>query len=83
MVTANEVQRISPEFLEEERRSLPANVFSAEYMCVFSDTLESVFGSDEVRDAMSDEIQPLFGQGVSGAPTDSVVVPLFDREKAS
>ena len=83
MVTADEVPRISSDFLEEERRSLPANVFAAEYMCVFSDTLESVFGSDEVCDAMSDEVQPLFGQGSSGAASDSVIVPLFDREKAS
>jgi hypothetical protein len=82
-VTANEVPRISPDFLEEERRNLPANVFAAEYMCEFSDTIESVFSSQDVRGAMSDEIQPLFAQGGSGAHTDSVVVPFFDREKAS
>ena len=82
-VTANEVPRISSEFLEEERRSLPASVFAAEYMCEFSDTLESVFASEDVRNALSDEIQPLFGSAVTGGSTDAVVVPLFAGERAS
>jgi hypothetical protein len=82
-VTANEVPRISPEFLAEEGRSLPANVFAAEYMCEFSDTLESVFASQDVRDAMRDDVQPLFGLPSTDSATDAVVVPLFDREKAS
>ena len=78
-----EIPRISAELLEEERRSLPASVFAAEYLCQFSDTLESVFGSDDVRNALSDEIEPLFGVGNSGAPTDSVIVPMFAGERVS
>ena len=81
-VTAYEVPRISPEFLEEERRSLPASVFAAEYLCQFSDTLESVFASDDLRDAMSDEILPLFGVHTGDTPTDAAVMPLF-AEQAS
>ena len=76
-VTAQEVPRISQEFLEEERRSLPANVFAAEYMCEFSDTIECVFASEDLRSAMSDDVLPLFGQHDHGASTDAAVVPLF------
>jgi hypothetical protein len=76
-VTAYQVPRISAEFLEEERRSLPATVFAAEYECQFSDTLESVFGNEDVRAAMSDDIEPLFGPHSGKAPTESVAVPLF------
>lgn len=82
-VTAYEVPRISPEFLEEERRSLPANVFAAEYECQFSDTIHSVFASDDLRNALSDEVEPLFGLGSSGNDTDSAVVPLFVEKRAS
>jgi hypothetical protein len=75
--------RISRDFLEEERRSLPASVFVAEYMCEFSDTLESVFASEDVRDTMSDDIEPLFDSRDGYVSTHSVVVPLFSREAAS
>ncbi len=81
-VTAHEVPRISPEFLEEERRSLPASVFASEYECQFSDTLESVFGSDDVHDALSDEVQPLFGVAGMERTADALIVPLFG-ERAS
>ena len=81
-VTAHEVPRISPEFLEEERRSLPASVFAAEYLCQFSDTIESVFASEDLREGMSDDVQPLFGAQVGQPPTDAAVVPLF-AEQAS
>jgi hypothetical protein len=76
-VTANEVPRISSDFLEEERRSLPASVFAAEYMCEFSDTIECVFASEDLLSAMSDDVLPLFGQHDHGTSTDAAVVPLF------
>ena len=82
-VTASQVTRISPEFLEEERRSLPANVFAAEYECVFGDSLASVFSTEDVLDALSDEVEPLFGTYNDGGSTDSVIVPLFARQAAS
>jgi Terminase large subunit, T4likevirus-type, N-terminal len=79
-VTAYDVPRITAEFLEEERRSLPSNVFAAEYLCQFSDTLESVFASEDLCNAISDEVAPLFGAwtGAEGA-----VVPLFAGQAAS
>jgi hypothetical protein len=52
-------------------------------MCVFSDTLESVFGSDDVRGAMSDEVLPLFVAHPGGAPDDGAVIPLFAEKAAS
>src|SRR5690554_2520595 len=36
-VPASEVPRISPAFLEQERRELPQHVYQQEYECVFSD----------------------------------------------
>ena len=60
-VTAYEVPRITNEFLDEERRSLPASVFAAEYLCEFSDTLANVFSTDDVLDALTADVLPLFG----------------------
>jgi hypothetical protein len=75
-VTAYECPRISEEFLAEERRSLPANVFAAEYLCEFSDTLDAVFSSEDVTGALDDSVAPLFGPTPS-TPADDNVVPLF------
>jgi hypothetical protein len=61
LVPANEVPRISPEFLNEERRTLPALVFASEYMCEFVDPLASVFAYEDVVAALDDDIVPLFG----------------------
>jgi hypothetical protein len=59
-VTAHDCPRISPEFLEEERRSLGDARFRSEYLCEFVDTEQSVFASDEVMAALDDTIRPLF-----------------------
>ncbi len=83
MVTAHEVPRISAGFLAEERRSLPANVFAAEYECVFGDTLENVFATVDVLGALSDDIRPLFGPHDGDATADATIVPLFAGEVAS
>jgi len=82
-VTANEVPRICAEFLEEERRSLPASVFAAEYLCEFTDTLDSVFASTDVLGALSDEVQPLFGAPTNAVSANATVTPLFDEGRAS
>ena len=79
-VTAYEVPRISPEFLEEERRSLPTSVFAAEYLCQFSDTIESVFASEDLRDAISADVQPLFGAQAGRAPADAALLPIFTEQ---
>ncbi len=59
-VTAEEVPRISPEILEEERMSLGEWWFLQEYMCRFMDTVDQVFASEVVERAVTDEVKPLF-----------------------
>lgn len=59
-VPATECPRISPEFLEEERRSLPPWVYRQEYLCEFTETEDQVFGHDLVSAAISSEVSPLF-----------------------
>ena len=64
-ITAQECPRIPPAFLEEERRSLPALWFNAEYMCEFTDTEDSVFTYEHVMGALTPEVTPLFRGEVS------------------
>jgi hypothetical protein len=82
-VSAKEVPRITAEFLEEERRSLPANVFRAEYSCEFCDTVDAVFSTADVLGALSDEVEPLFGAPTSSTAMESAIVPLFPAGIAS
>jgi hypothetical protein len=63
-VTANEVPRISPEFLAEERRALGQWRYDQEYMCIFGENIDAVFRYDDIRAAITDEFEPLFGGGV-------------------
>ena len=58
-VTADECPRISPEFLDEERRTLGPHWFAQEYMCEFADTSHQLFGHDLLMAALDDTIQPL------------------------
>lgn len=60
-VPATEVPRITPEFLEEERRSMPERVFRQEYMCSFEETEDQVFSHEDVGSAMTGDVSPLFG----------------------
>ncbi len=60
-IKATDCPRISKEFLDEERLSMPEAWFRAEYMCEFTETSDSVFSHDQVSGAMSNEIEPLFG----------------------
>jgi len=59
-VPASQVWRITPEFLDEERRSLPARVFRQEYECSFEETDDAVFAYEDIERAVSDEVEPLF-----------------------
>lgn len=59
-ITAMDCPRISPAFLEEERRSLPALWFQSEYLCEFVDTLDQIFTYEQVQSALSANVQPLF-----------------------
>jgi phage FluMu gp28-like protein len=60
-VPASECPRIPKEFLEEERKSLPARMFRQEFECSFEDTDDQVFAHADVQAAISEEVTPLFG----------------------
>jgi hypothetical protein len=60
MVTASDCPRITPAFLEEEQRSMPALWFDSEYRCLFVDTIDQVFATEDIEAAISDTVQPLF-----------------------
>lgn len=57
---ATECPRIDPDWLEQERRTVPAHVFRQEYLCEFADNAELVFSGDDVRRCLSNEVKPLF-----------------------
>lgn len=65
-VPASQCPRISREFLEEERRALPARVYRQEYECSFEETEDQVFAFEDVEGAVSEEVTPLFGGGFAG-----------------
>jgi hypothetical protein len=62
-VPASKCPRISEEFLEEERNSLPPFIYRQEYECSFEETEDQVFTSDMIDRALTDEVKPLFGTG--------------------
>jgi hypothetical protein len=59
-VRAEDCPRIPPEFLEEERRALPARIYRQEYECSFEDTDDQLFGYDLVSSSITAEVAPLF-----------------------
>lgn len=60
MVPATMVPRISPEFLEQEKRSMPAWRFEQEYLCVFRDSDDAVFRYDDIAAMLVEDVEPLF-----------------------
>ena len=64
-VPAAECSRIPPEFLEDERRSLPERIYRQEYCCEFTETDDQVFSNELVKAAITPEIEPLFGEGAA------------------
>ena len=65
-VPATQVPRISPEFLEEERKALGPWWYAQEYECRFMETDDAVFTQEVVERAITDEVKPLFIGGGSG-----------------
>jgi hypothetical protein len=61
-VPATRIPRIPEEFLEEERRTLPAWIYRQEYECSFEVTEDQLFGYDLVSSSITDEVAPLFGE---------------------
>jgi hypothetical protein len=60
-VPASDCPRLSPAFLEEERRTMGDYIFGAEYNLEFVDDETSIFGEDTIAAAFADNtISPLF-----------------------
>ena len=59
-VTADQVPRITPEFLAEERQALGDRWFAQEYDCSFESTIDAVFDPADIAAALSADVQPLF-----------------------
>lgn len=58
-VTARDCPRISPEFLEAERRALGLRWFNQEYMCDFIDAVGAVFTDDMLKAFIRPDVQAL------------------------
>ena len=58
-VPATGCPRISPEFLEQERRALGDDWYRQEYLCEFVDAARADFPRETIDRAFTDEIQPL------------------------
>lgn len=63
-VTADDVPRITPAFLADERVELGERWFRQEYYLAFLDGIDSVFGRTVVEGARAGGIKPLFDLGV-------------------
>ncbi len=61
LITAHDCPRISPEWLEGERRAMPDFWFRQEFMCEFCETIDSVFSFDDIEGALDPGLKPLFG----------------------
>jgi hypothetical protein len=59
-VHGDECPRISPEFLEEERRTLGPWFYAQEYEGAFMETPYQVFSFDDVQRALTGDVTPLF-----------------------
>lgn len=59
-ITAAQCPRISPEWLDEERRVIGEWQYKQEYCCEFMDTQEQLFSSAIIDAAMSREVRPLW-----------------------
>lgn len=59
-ITAEQCPRISPQWLENERRVMPDFWFRQEFLCQFVETSDQIFSYDDIYAALDDTIEPLF-----------------------
>lgn len=57
---ADQCPRITAEFLAEEFRALGELIYRAEYECVFTDSETSMFSSQLIEAALTNDVKPLF-----------------------
>lgn len=65
MITVFDVPHIARSWIEAERTKIPASTFDQEYMCHFGETEDAVFHYQDIRDALTDDVKPLFAQEVA------------------
>lgn len=68
LVTAEQVPRISPAFLEQERAELPARVYESEYLCRFVEPEGAVFDHDDITAAVRSDVRPFFTEANHAEP---------------
>lgn len=56
-VKATDCPRITPEFLEAERSSMPDFIFAQEYLCEFTDRDTQVFSSLDIENTLDNDLQ--------------------------
>jgi hypothetical protein len=59
IIPATNCSRITPEFLEQERKSLGSWWFAQEYMCEFVESEDQFFRYNEIMEALDEDIKPL------------------------
>jgi hypothetical protein len=59
-VPASECPRISPAFLEAEKAALGESWYNQEYCCQFLDAVGALFRYEDIKRAISSDIEPLF-----------------------
>jgi hypothetical protein len=59
-VTADQIPRITKEFLAEELEALGEAWFRQEYYCEFRDLIGACFRQEDIDACLSDDVQPLF-----------------------
>jgi hypothetical protein len=60
-VTADQIPRIKPEWLERTRRRIGEWMFRQEFGCEFLDTDDQFFASEIIDAAFVNDLEPLFG----------------------
>jgi hypothetical protein len=78
LIPATQCPRISAQFLAEERRAMGDLWFRSEYLCEFTETVDSVFHYEDVIAMMSDEVAPLFASDEDEGSEDDIA-PLFSE----
>lgn len=58
-IPATECPRIDPAFLAEERLALGDWWFAQEYGCEFGESIDSVFRTEDIRNALTEDVAPL------------------------
>lgn len=65
-ITAYDVPRIDPDWLEHERRAIGSWWFAQEYECQFVDSVDSAFRGEDIDNMASAEVPPLFAAHETG-----------------